>query len=202
MKYTAIVTGQINGEALRLMGAGELDLVSGAVVGGYDIEQIAPGIDSLIFNAVLVTGYPSACKSRDNAYNPFHSGSYSYIRRIEFEGGGQISYQANCISEESGLVLKSVFEVDAMVPKMRLDSCLPLVETWAPQQTRGIFGSFSIVWKRRDGAYLIGVAKTDYEPPAASPPLSNVHERRIVLTNERPSPRTLLIKQESELWPI
>ena len=44
MKYTAIVTGQINGEIFRLTGAGELDLASGTVLGTYDIDQMAEAI--------------------------------------------------------------------------------------------------------------------------------------------------------------
>ena len=199
MKYTAKVFGTLNGKALQLNGAGELRVDDGLVVGSYEIAQIASGVDSLIFNCVLVTGYPSACKATGELDNPFKLGSYQYERQIRFGGGGAIRYRAECDLDPVRDTLSSSFYVDGVVVPAALVSSLPIVETWTPATGNRVLGEFTVAWRRQDGGHLRAIATTDYLLPDGAS-LSGPRRRQIILKNEKPSVHSLFVRQESELF--
>lgn len=199
MKFTANASGSINSRPFRLSGVGDLDLNEGTVFGQYEVQEISPGVDSLLFNCVLVTGYPSVCRSHEGAYNPFQQGSYSYLRHISFEGGGNIDYRADCVCDDARTTLRSTFEVTAELPTTPLEACLPVFETWTPRADQLIDGDFSIAWRRKDGGELRARARTTYVPPKSSLPLEAIHRRSIVLINERPTSSSFVVRQRSDL---
>jgi hypothetical protein len=197
--YDAIAYGQINDAAFRLNGNGTFDQPNGRVNGLYEIEDLPPGIDALIFNAVLITGYPSVCKSSPLLTNPFQIGSYSYRREIAFDSGERLVYTADCSVVDSSSTLHSTFVLGGTVPARKLASTDPLTETWTPLQSAKIEGEFRMSWVGSDGQRLSGTARTMYSLPTSALPLNRRHTRSIQITNTRPTQNRFTVSQTSNL---
>jgi hypothetical protein len=184
--YSADVRGSINGTDVLISGSGIFQQDSGIVEGTYALEAVPIHIDPLIFNAVLVTGYPSVCQAREGVRNPFRPGSYSYRREVNLGRSGWMAYSAEC--EERTLkggnkILESKFRIEGSVSVPRLVRTEPLTEHWVSSQPGRVDGTFAIRWLTSTGTHVTGIAATKYVLPKADQILAYPVQRRIELRN-------------------
>ena len=201
--YSAQLRGILNDQEVSIVGSGILDADKGVVIGQYFLRKIPPMLHPLVFNSVLITGYPSVCGSLGMS-NPFYPGSYSYSRVVEFGENGRISYSAHCIevSGREGSRLETTFEIEGNLITPPLRGCRPVLEIWTPKGADRIAGSFSIVWETNDGETLTGVATTDYIPPPANRLLFQTPRQRNVFIHSGVAGKILDVEQRSTLVPI
>lgn len=200
-KYQANMMGSINGADVRISGSGLFDEPGGIVDGTYMLNAIPAGVDPLIFNSVLVTGYPSVCQTLDGISNPFRPGSYSYTRKVDFGPHGFLAYTAECnktISQDGVAILKSEFKINGSVTVPTLIGVEPLTECWIPAGPGRLDGTFLIQWLTSAGGHITGIATTNYLLPRGSETPLRPMQRSIQLHNTL-SPGILRIHQQSSL---
>jgi hypothetical protein len=193
----------LNGRKQILTGQGKIDDDGGVVDGRYihDLPANENRVDALIFQTVLVTGYPSVCRADALIQNPFRHGDYNYRRQIDFGRHGKMAYHANCwlVRERSHLRLHSEFVVEGELDLPRLESALPLIEHWIPNE-RTIESSFEINWPMIGSTgHVIGKASTEYRPPVGSAKLTGLTTRNIVFEHACSTGTRLEIVQKSWL---
>lgn len=201
MRFSASLDGSLNGKAVSVIGSGLLLVERGVVDGEYAIEGLDNNVHPFVFNAVMVTGYPSVCRVAPQTSNPFWPGSYRYDREVRFGALGALSYSAECIVEvdSNGVsFLDSRFQLTGHVQTPELRSCERILETWTPIEPGRLEGTFDISWRTVDGALFTGSAKSQYYLPRGRG-LEDVHCRSIKLNNLRHTQNSLALHQESEL---
>ena len=197
-RFAADARLRLNDQDVRLIGRGTIDLDRGIVAGDYEIKRLPVDIDPLIFKTVLVTGYPSVCRSEPGA-NPFKVGSYRYRRTVDLGEHGSLSYSAICDAEAGRATLDSAFEVEGRLALAPLSAAQPIVETWVPRG-RQILGRFTIAWPLRSGdGFVVGDAATEYEIPEGAANITRVRHRRIEFRKSAADAFRLSIVQASEL---
>lgn len=198
--YAARLRGHLNGQRVSITGDGLLDYDLGVVSGVYALQDIPHTIHPLIFNSVLVTGYPSVCAVK-KTMNPFHPGSYTYAREIDFATHGHISYVARCIELTDvfgNSHLDSSFDIEGCLSVPDLADCSPVEERWIPCGGKCILGNFQIHWNSIDGGVVSGIAVTHYVIPENNLLPLDVRRRWITLRSETEG-HILKIHQKSVL---
>jgi hypothetical protein len=193
----------LNGRRSKLEGKGSIDLRLGFVDGKYHHDMPTNDVDPLIFQTVLITGYPSVCRSSPETANPFHDGDYSYHREIDFGPHGAIQYHANCWLEQRNddACLQSEFDVQGQLLLPRLLKALPVIEEWHPKLGT-VEATFEIVWPTADGTEPVkGRARTTYRPPVASHRIRRRCLRNIVFHHAVAESDQLELIQESWMVP-
>lgn len=197
-RYVAGVGGFVNGTHITVTGRGSFDLGKGTVSGSYELGDIPQGMDALIYNSVLITGYPSVCAGDDN---PFSDRSYSYVRKIDLGRYGKLEYQAECklqVQDDRETFLESSFELTATLEVPKLIASEPVVETWVPNGRNVILGIFTIGWRTEAGCFVVGHAQTHYSLPGKGPELRGIRHRFIRLENQIQG-ATMVVHQQSML---
>ncbi|WP_426424188.1 hypothetical protein [Bradyrhizobium genosp. A] len=200
-RYTARLSGRINRADLEVVGNGSLDARSGRVNGNYQLTRFPARLHSRILNSVMVTGYPSVCEEGPCAENPFASGSYSYIRKLNFGARGELTYSADCkeVQErDGGLRLDSYFEIEGAIDIPTLSGTAPIVETWTSLGDERVSGCFQITWLS-DAGPVTAIATTNYALPKDAKFPDVVLYRFIELQNNCDLPGLLEIRQRSRL---
>lgn len=196
-KFIATLEGIINGVKVTLQGSGECSDVLGVVDGTYTTSNAVKGFDPLVFNAFIITGYPSESRSIGSAMNPFKQTNYSYDRTVKFEDGKEIDLYAECIFKNG--ILESQFKLKGESKISALVAIEPLVETWIPVTKNRIDGFFTMVWRTKSGKYTTGRAHTKYHIPNPSAILDTVHHRWIKIA-AKGTAKSFTRYQVSELW--
>jgi len=161
--FTALVEGEINSSKIKVIGKGKRNTKSGLVNGKYTGTLNIKNWDSLIYSACLLTGYPSECKSYQEAVNPFQACDYKYDRVIEFQDElGTIIIHSDCKFNDSRSELYSKFEIRGNVNIPELESVESVVETWIPLSHNRIDGIFTMSWNTVDGKKIHAIAKSQY----------------------------------------
>jgi hypothetical protein len=200
-KYQAEMRGSINGSDVRISGSGLIDEVGGIVDGTYMLSAIPAGVDPLVFNSVLITGYPSVCQTCDGITNPFRPGSYSYSRKVDFGPHGYLEYTAECnetMSQDEVTILDSEFRINGSVTVPKLTGIEPLTECWIPAGQGRLDGEFLAQWLTSAGGHVTAIATTKYLLPKGNETPLRKMQRSIQLRN-RLSPGMLRIHQQSSL---
>ena len=174
-KFIASLNGTINGCRVALRGSGICSDSLGIVDGKYKTGGAVTGFDPLVFNAFVVTGYPSESSSVGQAINPFKKTDYSYDRVVRFEDGKEIVLHTECMFKADTLI--SEFELHGQSDIPALESIEPLVETWVPVTKNHIKGFFTMIWKTKDGAHLTAQAHSLYYVPHPHTTLDTIHHR-------------------------
>jgi hypothetical protein len=203
-RYSARLTGRINGIDLDVGGRGTLDAYSGRVNGSYELTRFPRTLHPRILNSVMVTGYPSVCEEPPGLSNPFAHGSYSYVRQLDFGSRGKLIYSAQCHDIEDDLesnCLDSYFEINGEVDIPQLTATAPIVETWMPVSEGRIDGCFAISWSGPDAQQISAVAKTEYSLPKGALQPTQALYRLIELQNTCDVMGILEIRQKSRLLP-
>lgn len=201
VEFQARATIVLNGREQYLIGRGNIDSKAGIVNGSYHHNVPANDFDALVFQTVLVTGYPSVCREDDSLRNPFLEGDYHYDREIDFGANGRMRYTADCrlVEHPYGFCLNSEFNVQTELSLPRLKGALPLVERWTPA-SNGIHAQFAIVWPTLDGrGQVVGRATTIYQIPSGAQNISEPLIRDIAFRHARSAGDHLEIIQESSL---
>lgn len=201
VEFEAHARLKFRGRPYELSGAGKVGLACGLVDGTYVHNLPANDFDPLVLQTVLVTGYPSVCASADGRPNPFQGGSYSYRRWVEFGPSGTIAYSARCWLEQRVRTqcLLSEFDVELDVATPALVSAEPLIEEWAANPP-GIRSKFVIRWRcRNTGDWIVGKARTFYQPVEPCQEVSYRAERTIAFPFAASEGSTLHIRQVSSL---
>jgi hypothetical protein len=191
---------RIGSREFHLSGRGSISDPQGIVRGTYRHDLPANDFEPYVLQVVLVTGYPSICRSAI-ADNPFKSGDYNYRREVDFGKHGTLNYRAACWTEDtgSGRRLCSEFDVqaDLSLPAIGPASCVR--ERWIPAGT-GISSGFDICWPRLDGSGDVSAsARSTYVPHPAAPSLHRPTERAIRFSDVIASAGSLSLVQESWL---
>ena len=130
--FTASLLGVVNAREIKLSGEGTLDPKGGITDGKYTLESTPKGFDPHLYGVFLITGYPQIALSRDGATNPFSGRTVSYKRVVEFENGGEITFDALCKNVDGHV--ESTFVMSGNVDAPDLVGIEPLVETWIPAE--------------------------------------------------------------------
>lgn len=200
IEFRATARIHLNGDVYHLAGSGQINDREGIVEGRYNHDVPSDDVDALIFQTVLITGYPSVCAGRPGLHNPFHGHDYRYTRSVDFGPHGRISYSANCwhVPTSDGLTLHSTFDVEGNLKTGRLEPATEVSETWTPINDQ-IHSEFAIEWRHRDQrATLRGNANTVYELPEAIS-LASPMERQIVFPHACSKDQQLSVIQRSWL---
>ena len=160
MKFTAILTGSINNEPIRLNGKGSINPQKGLTDGYYNLQEVPTDFSPVLLSAVLITGYPDASASLDGASNIFQGRSYEYNRNLIFGNGGELNLNTSCILKDDHL--HSQFHLTGNVDLPPVDRMEPLIESWTPAGPGGIEGHFRAVWLGADGCTVKADAFTEY----------------------------------------
>ena len=160
LKFTARLTGVVNGQPIKLYGTGRIVLSSGLTDGRYDLEEIPKRFRLPVLSTVLVTGYPNASFSQDRTPNIFSGRSYSYERSIAFREGGELKLHASCTIDADRLT--STFRLMGHAELPELEGIDPLVESWEPVGPGRIRGQFTAAWPTPVGPVVAADVSTDY----------------------------------------
>jgi hypothetical protein len=199
-EFRAAAAVRIRGHEYRLTGHGSISDSEGIVRGSYRHELPANDFEPLILQVVLVTGYPSVCRSTAEQ-NPFKCGDYHYARDVDFGTHGNIHYQAKCWTEatEVGLCLCSEFDVETALSLPPVGPATSVRESWTPSGSQ-IRSKFEIAWPMLDGSgELRATARSVYSPNLRAKPLAASFERAIRFSEVNAPPGELHLVQESWL---
>jgi hypothetical protein len=200
LRFRAVARLHLNQRDYELIGGGEIDDEEGVVRGRYEHNVPADDVDALIFQTVLVTGYPSVCATRSAVRNPFHGQKYRYERHVDFGAHGKIAYQAHCWHEPvpDGLLLDSQFEVEGTINVPRLRPARRVSEAWTSREGK-IFSTFEIEWPSLAGGDVVrGRATSVYELPFCAE-LPGTLQREITFPEATAAAHQLSIIQQSWL---
>ena len=183
--FRAEISGFLNGHSFGLVGGGLQDATDGLVNGRYDYRVRPKNFEPMIFNCLLITGYPSVSKSTGNSRNPFKGKQYHYYRSIEFENGQSLKLETKCDLEtvDGVEILNSSFVINGDLNTPILISVEPVVETWIPIGPGRVDGVFPMVWRDEKGNALTGIAKTEYHINDPDFDLENVQHRWIEISS-------------------
>ncbi len=172
-RFEARANITLNGRRRYISGAGTVDSRKGIVKGTYSHDIPIDEVDPKVFQAVLITGYPSVSKNQTGHPNPFEVADYTYTRNVDLGSHGHIRYDARVWAEasETGGVLRSEFEVSCMLNTPELGCAGNVFETWLDKGSE-IASRFDIRWDALDGeSAVIGQAATCYRPGGKAPHL-------------------------------
>lgn len=192
---------RVGGREYRLKGSGAIADPLGIVRGTYRHDLPANDFEPFVLQVVLVTGYPSVCRST-LSQNPFKRGDYCYERRVVFDGYGELEYTARCWAVEmptGGRRLCSEFDVQADVKLPPIGPASSVREAWAPAGER-IASNFEISWPLRDGSGEVRAsARSLYSPHERAPMLDRIVKRAIEFSDVTAQDGVLSLVQESWL---
>jgi hypothetical protein len=198
VSFSAHVELRLNKKTARMNGEGTVDLHKGTVSGKYLHDLNDPNVHPMVFQTVLITGYPSVCRAENNFTNPFQLGDYHYKRDVDFGPHGFLSYAARCWVTPNGRDshLNSEFKVQGELTLPELQSAVPLVEAWQPS-AEGIGSRFEITWPVAGGGGVTGRATTSYFPRRGVTKLAGEVRRHIRFLKAHYTERSLEVIQES-----
>lgn len=169
VEFTANARIRIGDREFKLSGKGGINDPKGIVTGNYLHDLPANDFEPYVLQVVLVTGYPSVCRSTLEQ-NPFKAGDYNYERHVDLGAYGELTYAARCWTEEfsGGRRLRSEFDVRCDVRLPRLRPAHRVSEIWTPQGDK-IHSRFDISWPI-DGSdeRVEARAHSIYSPSAAA----------------------------------
>ena len=200
-EFDARATIRLGDRQFFLTGSGVIADPRGIVRGTYRHDLPANDFEPFVLQVVLVTGYPSICRSTPHQ-NPFKRGDYRYERHVVFDGCGELQYTARCWAEEmpNGVRrLRSEFDVRADVNLPPIGPASTVREAWTPAGER-IASSFEISWPRLDGSGdLHASARSLYSPHESAPMLDEIVKRAIEFSDVKAADGLLSLVQESWL---
>lgn len=192
---------RVGGRQYLLNGNGTIADPQGLVRGTYRHDLPANDFEPFVLQVVLVTGYPSVCRSTPSQ-NPFKCGDYGYERRVVFDGYGELEYVARCWVEEAAngsRRLRSEFDVRADMKLPPIGPASIVSEAWTPAGER-IASSFEISWPLRDGSGDVRAsARSLYSPHQSAPLLDRIVKRSIEFSDVTAADGVLSLVQESWL---
>jgi len=201
MSFSARATIRVGTRQYTLIGSGAITDPQGIVRGTYRHDLPANDFQPFVLQVVLVTGYPSICRSTPEQ-NPFKHGDYHYRRHVAFNGHGELEYEARCWSEDlpgSGRRLCSEFDVNADLNLPPIAPATRVREVWAPRGAE-ISSVFEIAWPLRDGTGEVhGSARSLYSPHRHAPLLDETVRRSIAFSDVTAADGVLSLVQESWL---
>lgn len=160
IEFSAHVNGILNGEPIRVDGAGHIDPSHGLTDGTYEY-QVPESFDPMLLSAFLICGYPNAAGRIGEVPNIFAGRGYDYFRTLRLRDGmGEVHQRASIRVQGNRIESKMHLRGTARTPK--LVGIEPVVESWEPDGPGGIRGHFAIGWRTDGGSYVMGDATSRY----------------------------------------